>query len=70
MALTLLLTGFGPFPGAPINPTGWLIDQLVRRRHPAFMGVRRITHVFETSYEAVDRVNGPPCWRTNAPTWW
>ncbi len=22
------VTGFGPFPGAPVNPTEWLVDQL------------------------------------------
>jgi pyroglutamyl-peptidase len=55
MAFTLLLTGFGPFPGAPFNPTGPLVRELARRRHAAFAGVRRIAHVFATSYQAVDR---------------
>jgi len=55
MAFTLLLTGFGPFPGASSNPTGPLVRALARRRHPAFAGVRRIAHVFATSYQAVDR---------------
>jgi len=52
--LTILLTGFGPFPGAPVNPTGALVRELTRRRHPAFAGVRRVAHVFRTSYEAID----------------
>jgi pyroglutamyl-peptidase len=52
MPFTILLTGFGPFPGAPRNPTGPLVTQLARRRH---LGVRRVAHVFETSYAAVDR---------------
>jgi pyroglutamyl-peptidase len=55
MTRTILLTGFGPFPGAPFNPTGLLVTQLARRRHPAFAGVRRVAHVFRTTYEAVDR---------------
>jgi pyroglutamyl-peptidase len=55
MPFTILLTGFGPFPGAPTNPTGPLVMELARRRHPAFAGVRRIAHVFQTSYDAVDR---------------
>jgi pyroglutamyl-peptidase len=55
MAFTILLTGFGPFPGAPANPTGALIERLARRRHPGFAGVRRVAHVFATSYAAVDR---------------
>src|SRR5262249_31143743 len=54
MPFTILLTGFGPFPGAPINPTGALVRELARRRHPAFAGVRRVAHVFRTSYEAID----------------
>ncbi|HEY7245399.1 MAG TPA: pyroglutamyl-peptidase I [Xanthobacteraceae bacterium] len=55
MSVTILITGFGPFPGAPFNPTGVLAEELVRRRHPAFINVRRIAHVFQVSYDAVDR---------------
>lgn len=51
--MTILITGFGPFPGAPFNPTERLAVELARRRHPAFM--RRVAHVFRVSYEAVDR---------------
>jgi len=51
MSFTILITGFGPFPGAPFNPTGPLVQALGRRR----AGVRRIAHVFSTSYAAVDR---------------
>ena len=35
MAITILITGFGPFPGAPFNPTEPLAQELARRRHPA-----------------------------------
>jgi pyroglutamyl-peptidase len=55
MSLTVLLTGFGPFPGAPFNPTGPLVEELARRRHRALIGVRRVGHIFPTSYAAVDR---------------
>jgi pyroglutamyl-peptidase len=55
MTATILITGFGPFPGAPFNPTEPLATELARRRHPAFANVRRVAHVFEVSYEAVDR---------------
>jgi pyroglutamyl-peptidase len=55
MAFTVLLTGFGAFPGAPFNPTGPLVRELARHRHGAFVGVRRLAHVFPTSYQAVDR---------------
>jgi pyroglutamyl-peptidase len=55
MTLTILLTGFGPFPGAPFNPTGPLAQELAHRRHPAFADVRRLAHVFSVSYDAIDR---------------
>ncbi|MGH6768844.1 MAG: pyroglutamyl-peptidase I [Xanthobacteraceae bacterium] len=55
MTHTVLLTGFGPFPGAPINPTGPLVQALAHRRHPAFVDVRRVGHIFRTSYRAVDK---------------
>src|SRR3974390_2571323 len=55
MSLTVLITGFGPFPGAPFNPTQPLARELARRRHPVFANVRRLAHVFMVSYEAVDR---------------
>ncbi len=49
--MTILITGFGPFPGAPFNPTDPLVKALARGRHR----VRRIAHVFRVSYQAVDR---------------
>ncbi|HEY4407312.1 MAG TPA: pyroglutamyl-peptidase I [Xanthobacteraceae bacterium] len=55
MTATILLTGFGPFPGAPFNPTGALVMELARRRIPALRNARRVAHVFPTSYAAVDR---------------
>src|SRR5262249_25271926 len=51
--MKVLITGFGPFPGAPFNPTGPLVLALARRRQPA--GVRRVAHVFPVTYEAIDR---------------
>jgi pyroglutamyl-peptidase len=55
MTTSILITGFGPFPGAPFNPTEPLVLELARRRYPAPAGTRRIAHVFHVSYEAVDR---------------
>src|SRR5215467_15461967 len=55
MSLTVLITGFGPFPGAPFNPTAGLAERLAARRRPAFADVRRVAHLFQTSYAAVDR---------------
>jgi pyroglutamyl-peptidase len=52
---TILITGFGRFPGAPVNPGGLVAARLARRRRPAFAGTRRVTHVFATRYDAVDR---------------
>ena len=53
--LTVLITGFGPFPGAPYNPTGALVHSLARLRRPGLGDVRLAGHVFRTSYAAVDR---------------
>jgi len=52
---TILVTGFGPFPGAPFNPTAPLVARLARRRRPASAHVQIVAHVFATSYAAVDR---------------
>jgi pyroglutamyl-peptidase len=52
--LTILITGFGPFPGAPFNPTEALVKSLAHRRRPAFADVALIDNVFRTSYAAVD----------------
>jgi pyroglutamyl-peptidase len=49
---TILITGFGPFPGAPFNPTGPLVKGLAKVRVPH---AKIVTHIFETSYKAVDR---------------
>jgi pyroglutamyl-peptidase len=53
--LKVLLTGFGPFPGAPFNPTAALVSLLARHRGATLPGLRLIHHVFPTSYAAVDR---------------
>ena len=53
--LRILLTGFGPFPGAPYNPTQPLIARLSQLRRPALDDVELTTHVFPVTYAAVDR---------------
>ena len=55
MAVTILVTGFGPFPGAPFNPTGPLVERLARLRRPGLADMKIVAHVFPTSYAAVDR---------------
>jgi pyroglutamyl-peptidase len=52
---TILVTGFGPFPGAPFNPTGPLVERLARLRRPGLAEIKIVAHVFATSYAAVDR---------------
>lgn len=64
--LRLLLTGFGPFPGAPFNPTPALVTRLLQLRRPALAELDRIGHVFEVSYGAVDR-ELPTLLRAHAP---
>jgi pyroglutamyl-peptidase len=49
---TVLITGFGPFPGAPINPTEPLVRRLVASRASGLAGVKRVAHLFRTSYAA------------------
>lgn len=50
--LRILVTGFGPFPGAPDNPTGPLVRALVRKPLP---GTALKARVFATRYKTVDR---------------
>jgi pyroglutamyl-peptidase len=54
MSMRVLLTGFGPFPGAPSNPSAALVKALARRRRPALAGMQRSTHVFATAYASID----------------
>jgi pyroglutamyl-peptidase len=53
--LRILLTGFGPFPGAPFNPTMGLVERLKRLRRPALDDVELTGHIFPVTYRAVDR---------------
>jgi pyroglutamyl-peptidase len=53
--LRILVTGFGPFPGAPYNPTQKLVARLLRLRRPALSDVELSGHIFPVTYTAVDR---------------
>ncbi|WKA30881.1 pyroglutamyl-peptidase I [Bradyrhizobium roseum] len=53
--LRILVTGFGPFPGAPYNPTQPLVARLTQLRRPAFSDVELSSHIFPVTYTAVDR---------------
>lgn len=50
---TILVTGFGRFPGAPTNPTAAIAARLARAARRR--GIDCVAHVFATSYAAVDR---------------
>ena len=47
--LRVLITGFGPFPGAPHNPTMPLVKRLVQLRRPAFDDVELTSHIFHVT---------------------
>jgi pyroglutamyl-peptidase len=53
--LRILITGFGPFPGAPYNPTQPLVARLLHLRRPALGDVELSSHIFQVTYNAVDR---------------
>jgi pyroglutamyl-peptidase len=53
--LRILITGFGPFPGAPFNPTTPLVKRLTQLRRPALDGVTLTGHIFAVTYQTVDR---------------
>ena len=53
--LRILVTGFGPFPGAPHNPTMPLVERLLRLRRPAFDDIELSSHIFHVTYSTVDR---------------
>ena len=53
--LSILITGFGPFPGAPSNPTMPLVKRLTELRRPAFDNVQFASHIFHVTYATVDR---------------
>jgi pyroglutamyl-peptidase len=55
VSLRVLITGFGPFPGAPYNPTGPLVERLMRLRRPALSDVELASHIFPVTYRAVDQ---------------
>jgi pyroglutamyl-peptidase len=64
--LRILITGFGPFPGAPWNPTGPLVARLTKLRRPAFGDVDFSGHIFPVTYKAVDR-ELPDLLKTHSP---
>lgn len=54
----LLITGFGPFPGAPSNPTQRIARRLGRLRLPGIMDIARDVVLLETTHAAVAALPG------------
>ena len=52
--MRVLITGFGPFPRAPFNPSAVVAKALARRRRPALAELIRSSHVFATRYADID----------------
>ena len=48
----VLLTGFGPFPGVPVNPSGWLAETLAERWLSAEADGRVHARILPTEWEA------------------
>ncbi|MHC2292838.1 hypothetical protein ACVIJW_008708 [Bradyrhizobium barranii subsp. barranii] len=65
--LRILLTGFGPFPGAPYNPTQPLVARLAQLRRPALDDVALASHI---SRSPMPRSTGNclMCSRSRRPT--
>jgi pyroglutamyl-peptidase len=50
----ILITGFGPFPGAPSNPTMRIATRLGQLRRPRYAGLRRIVRLLPTTWAMLD----------------
>jgi pyroglutamyl-peptidase len=46
----ILITGFGPFPGAPSNPTMAIVRHLVRSRYQRFAGLELLGRFLPTEW--------------------
>jgi pyroglutamyl-peptidase len=51
--LRLLLTGFGPFPGTPDNPSAWLVERLASAAPQAGLGATLHAEVLPSEWDAV-----------------
>jgi pyroglutamyl-peptidase len=56
--MRILITGFGPFPGAPSNPTMRLARHAGRVRRMRFRGVERIVRLLPTTWAMIADVHG------------
>ena len=57
---TVLVTGFEPFPGMPVNPTALMMERLPRRLIPEVRGIRFRFEILPTTwagrFEVTDRL--------------
>jgi len=53
---TVLLTGFGPFPGVPVNASAVLVRRVARRARAAFPNVRVTAAILPTEWERAPRL--------------
>lgn len=51
---TILITGFGPFPGVPRNPSAWLAKSVSQAAALRRSGIRASAFVLQTSYAALE----------------
>ena len=56
---TLLITGFGPFPRVPRNPSGLLAEHVAASPRLKLAGIRASALVLQTTYGAIDAVLRP-----------
>ena len=56
--VTIVATGFGVFPGAPENPTAWVIGKLERSGWRPD-GARLLTHTFDVRFDLWERQAQP-----------
>ncbi len=54
--MRILITGFGPFPGQPTNPTMRLARHAGRAKRLRFAGVERIVRLLPTTWAMLDGV--------------
>jgi pyroglutamyl-peptidase len=55
----ILITGFGPFPGAPSNPTMRIAERLQRLRRPRYASLNRIVRILPTTWAMLDGMEKP-----------
>lgn len=52
--ISILITGFGPFPGVPRNPSAWLTKSVSQAAALRWSGIRASVFVLQTSYAALE----------------